>query len=58
MERVLGSRLLSVVVTDCNKVTVKEGVKKSSHPIQNPLLLVTEPRARDNINDQGVVLQR
>jgi hypothetical protein len=25
-------------------------VNKSSHPILNPLLLVTEPRTRDNIN--------
>jgi hypothetical protein len=28
---------------------VKEGVNKSNHPIQNPLLLVTEPRTRKNI---------
>jgi hypothetical protein len=28
---------------------VKEGVNKSNHPIQNPLVLVTEPRTRDNI---------
>jgi hypothetical protein len=27
-------------------VTVKEGVNKSNYPIQNPLLLVTEPRTR------------
>jgi hypothetical protein len=28
---------------------VKEGVNKSNHSIQNPLLLVTETRTRDNI---------
>jgi hypothetical protein len=28
---------------------VKEGVNKSNHPIQNPLLLVTELRTRENI---------
>jgi hypothetical protein len=27
----------------------KEGVSKSSHPIHNLLLLVTEPQTRDNI---------
>jgi hypothetical protein len=31
------------------RVIVKEGVDKSNHPIQNPLLLLTEPRTRDNI---------
>jgi hypothetical protein len=30
-------------------VTAKEGVNKSNHPIQSPLLLVTEPRTRDNM---------
>jgi hypothetical protein len=30
-------------------VIVEEGVNKSNHPIQNPLLLVTEPQTRDNI---------
>jgi hypothetical protein len=30
------------------RVIVKQGVNKSSHPIQNPLLLVTEPRTRDS----------
>jgi hypothetical protein len=29
-------------------VFVKEGTYKYNHPIQNPLLLVTEPRPRDN----------
>jgi hypothetical protein len=28
-------------------VIVKEGVNKSSHPIQNPLLLVNKPLIRD-----------
>jgi hypothetical protein len=31
-------------------VIVNEGVNESNHPIQNPLLLVTEPRTRDNIH--------
>jgi hypothetical protein len=31
------------------RVIVEEAVNKSSHPIQNPLLLVTELRTRDNI---------
>jgi hypothetical protein len=30
-------------------VTVKEGVNKSNRPINNPLLLVTEPRTIDGI---------
>jgi hypothetical protein len=30
-------------------VIVKEGVNKPNHPIQNPLLLVTETRARGNV---------
>jgi hypothetical protein len=34
---------LIVITRDC-----KEDVNKSNHPIQNPLLLVTEPRTRDN----------
>jgi hypothetical protein len=28
--------------------TMKEGVSKSNYSIQNPLLLVTEPRTRDS----------
>jgi hypothetical protein len=28
---------------------VQEGVNKSNHPVQNPLLLVTEPQTRNNI---------
>jgi hypothetical protein len=28
---------------------VKEGVNKSNHPIQNPLLFVTGPWTRDNM---------
>jgi hypothetical protein len=32
-------------------VIVKEGVNKSNHPIQNPLLLVTESQTRDNIEN-------
>jgi hypothetical protein len=43
MERALGSHWLWL------RVIVKEGVNKSNHPIQNPLLLVTEHRTRDNI---------
>jgi hypothetical protein len=35
---------------------VKEGVNKSNHPIQNPLLLVTEPRTRDNIYEREASL--
>jgi hypothetical protein len=31
-------------------VTVKVGVNKSNYPIQNPLLLLTEPQTRDNMN--------
>jgi hypothetical protein len=31
-------------------VNVKEGVNKSNHPIQNPLLFVTKPRTLENIN--------
>jgi hypothetical protein len=30
-------------------VIEKEGANKSNHPIQNPLLFVTEPRAHDTI---------
>jgi hypothetical protein len=30
-------------------VTVKEGVNKSTYPIQNPLLLVAEHRALENM---------
>jgi hypothetical protein len=30
---------------------VKEGVNRSNHPIQNPLLFVTEPRTRGNMNN-------
>jgi hypothetical protein len=30
-------------MSDC-----KENVNKSNHPIQNPLLLVTEPGTREN----------
>jgi hypothetical protein len=39
MERVIDCELLLVIV--------KEGVNKSDHPTQNPLLLVTEPRTSD-----------
>jgi hypothetical protein len=35
---------------------VEEAVNKSNHPIQNPLLLVTEPRTRDSINPKGCEL--
>jgi hypothetical protein len=31
---------------------VMEGVNKSNHPTQNPLLFVTEPRTRDNMKIQ------
>jgi hypothetical protein len=37
---------LIVIKSDC-----KVGVNKSNHPIQNPLLFVTEPRTLDNIVD-------
>jgi hypothetical protein len=43
MERVFGSHWLWAVLI------VREGVSKSNHPIQNPLLSVTEPRTRDSI---------
>jgi hypothetical protein len=35
---------LIAIKSDC-----KECVNKSSHPVQNPLLFVTEPRTRENI---------
>jgi hypothetical protein len=35
---------------------VEEAVNKPNHPIQNPLLLVTEPRTHDNINPKGCEL--
>jgi hypothetical protein len=42
-----GSLRQSLIVSCCNwlwlRETVKEGVNKSNHPIQNPLLLVMEP---------------
>jgi hypothetical protein len=42
-----------LIVSSCNwlwlRVIVQEGVSKSNHPIQNPLLLVTEPRTRDSM---------
>jgi hypothetical protein len=41
MERVLGSHWLWVVIIDCN---CNRSTNKSSHPIQNPLLLVTQIR--------------
>jgi hypothetical protein len=34
-------------------VIVKEVVNKSNHPIQSPLLLITEPRIRDSIKYEG-----
>jgi hypothetical protein len=43
MERVLGGRLIVI------REIIQEGVNKSNHPIQNPLLLFTEPRPRDNL---------
>jgi hypothetical protein len=48
MERVLGSHGLWAVTIDCNS---NRSTNKSNHPIQNPLLFVTEPRTRDNIID-------
>jgi hypothetical protein len=54
MERVLGSHWLRAVVNWLwLRVVIKEGVNKSNHPIQNLLLLVTEPRTRDHINKEG-----
>jgi hypothetical protein len=50
MERILGRRL---IVSSCNwfglRVIVREAISKSNHPVQNPLLLVTEPRTRDTV---------
>jgi hypothetical protein len=34
-------------------VIVNEGVNKSNHPIQDPLLFITEPCTRDNIHFRG-----
>jgi hypothetical protein len=43
---------LIVNCCDCKlRVIVKEGINKANHPIQNPVLLVTEPRTRDNTSD-------
>jgi hypothetical protein len=47
-------------------VFLQEGVNKTNHPIQNPLLLVTEPQTCDNIvnvktnrdNDEFKVISR
>jgi hypothetical protein len=43
----------SSIVSSCNwlqlRAIVTEGVNKSKHPIQNPLLLVTEPRTCEPI---------
>jgi hypothetical protein len=43
-----------LTVSCCNwfhlRVIVAEGVNKFKHPIQDPLLLVMEPRTRDNMN--------
>jgi hypothetical protein len=44
MERVLDSHRLSAVISDCNR-----SANKTNHPIQNPLLFVTEHRTRDVI---------
>jgi hypothetical protein len=50
MERVLGNHWLWL------REIVKEGVTISSHPIQNPLLLVTEPQPCDIIiNDITII---
>jgi hypothetical protein len=46
MERVLGNHRLWAVIIDCNCIL---SGKKSNHSIQTPLLLVKEPRTRDNI---------
>jgi hypothetical protein len=49
-----------LIVSSCNwlrlRVIVKEAVNKSNHPIQNPLLLVTEPCTRDNLFRKWVAL--
>jgi hypothetical protein len=39
-------------------VVVKEAVNKSNHPIQNPLLLVTEPRTHDCVYFNGVYVSK
>jgi hypothetical protein len=44
MERVLGNHQAWAVIIGCN---CNSNVNKSNHPIQNPLLLVTEPRTRE-----------
>jgi hypothetical protein len=53
MERVLVicevGRLATALYLIVNKRDSNRSVNKSNHPIQNPLLLVTEPRTRDNI---------
>jgi hypothetical protein len=50
MEGALGKKL---IVSSCDllwlREIVQEGVDKFNHPIQNQLLLATEPRTRDNI---------
>jgi hypothetical protein len=52
MEGVLGSHWFWAVV----RVTVKRGVNKYNHPIQNPLLLVTEPQTHDILVSEVVGL--
>jgi hypothetical protein len=49
MERVLSSHWCWSVAIDCAYKWL-QGANNSNQPIQNPLLFVTEPRTRDNIN--------
>jgi hypothetical protein len=49
----LASLRQSLIVSTCNwlwlRVIVKEAVSKSNHPVQSPLLFVTEPQTRENV---------
>jgi hypothetical protein len=49
LERVLDSHWLWAVIVIVIKHNCNRSANKSNHPTQNPLLLVTEPRTRDNI---------
>jgi hypothetical protein len=55
MKQVLSSQGFSsrFIVSCCELIVIKSdckrSVNKSNHPIQNPLLLVTEPQTRDSM---------
>jgi hypothetical protein len=63
MKRALGSQGFSwrMITSYCNwlrlREILKEGVNKSNHPIQNPLLLFTESRTRDSIK-QAILIYK